>query len=89
MIFKTLLLIVSGCRPASTAAAASVRSLADEDDEVDSDSNDETARVDVNDVADSSVSTNLLYKASYFLLSVIFYLYPANNDFAIPSPIQG
>ncbi|XP_057777830.1 double-strand break repair protein MRE11 isoform X2 [Salvia miltiorrhiza] len=41
-------------RSASVAAAASVRSLADEEDEVDSDSNDETARVDVNDIADDS-----------------------------------
>lgn len=54
-----------GCRSASVAAAASVRSLADEDDEVDSDSNDESARVDVNDIADDSVFTNFLYEA-YF-----------------------
>ncbi|KAL0347078.1 UNVERIFIED_CONTAM: Double-strand break repair protein MRE11 [Sesamum calycinum] len=36
------------------AASASVRSMADEEDEVDSDSNDETAKLDVNDIADSS-----------------------------------
>ncbi|CAA0837870.1 Double-strand break repair protein MRE11 [Striga hermonthica] len=41
-------------RPASAAASASVRSLVDEDDEVDSDSNDETAKLDANDIADSS-----------------------------------
>ncbi|KAL6574959.1 meiotic recombination [Orobanche minor] len=40
-------------RPASVAASASVRSLADEE-EVDSDSNDETAIFDANDIADSS-----------------------------------
>ena len=43
------------CRSASVAAAVPVQSLADEEDEVDSDSNDETARVDVNDIADDSV----------------------------------
>ncbi|KAI3471842.1 hypothetical protein Pfo_028495 [Paulownia fortunei] len=41
-------------RSASVAASASVRSLADEEDEVDSDSNDETAKLEVNDIADSS-----------------------------------
>ncbi|KAL3839786.1 hypothetical protein ACJIZ3_024377 [Penstemon smallii] len=40
-------------RNASVAASGSVRSIADEED-VDSDSNDETAKLDVNDIADSS-----------------------------------
>ncbi|KAK4481165.1 hypothetical protein RD792_012046 [Penstemon davidsonii] len=40
-------------RNASVAASGSVRSIADEDD-VDSDSNDETAKLGVNDIADSS-----------------------------------
>ncbi|KAL3628334.1 meiotic recombination [Castilleja foliolosa] len=41
-------------RPSAVAASASFRSLADEDDEVNSDSNDETAKFDANDIANSS-----------------------------------
>lgn len=43
------------CRSASAAASASVRSIADNEDVVDSESNDETAKLDVNDIDDSSV----------------------------------
>lgn len=53
------------CRTASAAASGSVRSLADDEDEVDSDSNDETAKLDVNDIAESSVWTNLIFNAIF------------------------